>query len=219
MVFCGLYPIDGDQFTDLREALEKLRPQRRQLHLRARDVGGARLRLPLRLPRPAAHGDRPRAARARVRPQPHRHRPVGGLPGPHHTGEVVEVDNPSAMPPAASIERIEEPYLTCTILTPTDYTGTLMELCQTRRGEMTSMEYLSPERARAGLPAAAGRGGARLLRPAEDPHPGLRQPRLRAGRLRAVRPGQGRRAAQRRAGRRLQHDRPPGQGLRLRPAA
>ena len=42
MVFCGLYPIDGDEFADLREALEKLRPQRRQLHLRARDVGRAR---------------------------------------------------------------------------------------------------------------------------------------------------------------------------------
>ena len=42
MVFCGLYPIDGDQFSDLRDALEKLRPQRRQLHLRAGDLGGAR---------------------------------------------------------------------------------------------------------------------------------------------------------------------------------
>ena len=44
------------------------------------------------------------------------------------------------------IEYIEEPFLTVTILTPTDYTGTLMELCQTRRGEMQKLEYLSPER-------------------------------------------------------------------------
>ena len=57
--------------------------QRRQLHLRARDLRRARLRVPLRVPRPAPHGDRPRAARARVRPQPHRHRAVGGVPGPH----------------------------------------------------------------------------------------------------------------------------------------
>jgi GTP-binding protein LepA len=50
------------------------------------------------------------------------------------------------MPPGGEIEAIEEPYFTCTILTPTDYTGTLMELCQTRRGELRKIEYLSPER-------------------------------------------------------------------------
>jgi GTP-binding protein LepA len=65
----------------------------------------------------------------------------------HRTdGTVVEVDNPSAMPLAQEIDHIEEPFLTCTILTPTDYTGTLMELCQQRRGEMSKLEYLSPER-------------------------------------------------------------------------
>ena len=58
--------------------------QRRLDHLRAGDVGGARLRLPLRLPRPAAHGDRPGAAGARVRPQPHRHRADRGVPGAPH---------------------------------------------------------------------------------------------------------------------------------------
>ena len=58
--------------------------QRRQLHLRARVVAGPGLRLPLRVPGPAAHGDRPRAPRARVRPLAHRHRPVGGLPGLPH---------------------------------------------------------------------------------------------------------------------------------------
>jgi GTP-binding protein LepA len=61
-------------------------------------------------------------------------------------GEEVLIDNPSEMPPGGEIEAIEEPYFTCTILTPTEYTGTLMELCQTRRGDMTKIEYLSPER-------------------------------------------------------------------------
>src|SRR5690606_30135607 len=61
-------------------------------------------------------------------------------------GEEVVVDNPSDMPPAGEIDAVEEPYLTITILTPTDYTGTLMELCQSRRGEMQKLEYLSPER-------------------------------------------------------------------------
>ena len=54
--------------------------ERRRALLRARDLAGARLRLPLRLPRPAAHGDRPRAARARVRPRPARHRADRRLP-------------------------------------------------------------------------------------------------------------------------------------------
>ena len=75
---------------------------------------------------------------------------------------------------------------TVTIITPSDYTGTLMDLCQSRRGEMVKIEYLSPERVELQLPDAAGRGRHRLLRPDEEPHPGLRQPRLRADRLRAA---------------------------------
>jgi GTP-binding protein LepA len=60
-------------------------------------------------------------------------------------GTVVEVDNPSAMP-AAGVESIDEPYLTVTILLPVEYTGTVIDLCQSRRGEMVRMEYLSTER-------------------------------------------------------------------------
>jgi GTP-binding protein LepA len=59
---------------------------------------------------------------------------------------VLVIDNPSDMPNLSEVEYIEEPYLTTTILTPTEYTGTLMDLCQTRRGEMQKIEYLSPER-------------------------------------------------------------------------
>ncbi|HRA34130.1 MAG TPA: elongation factor 4, partial [Acidimicrobiales bacterium] len=61
-------------------------------------------------------------------------------------GSVVEVDNPSEMPPMTEIEHIEEPWFDVAILTPTTYTGTIMDLCQTRRGELDKMEYLSPER-------------------------------------------------------------------------
>jgi GTP-binding protein LepA len=61
-------------------------------------------------------------------------------------GTVMEVDNPSAMPTSNHIEYIEEPFLNVTIILPAEYTGTIMELCQTRRGEQTRMEYLSPER-------------------------------------------------------------------------
>ena len=65
----------------------------------------------------------------------------------------------------------------------------------------------------ADLPDAAGRADRRLLRPAQDAHPGLRQPRLPLRRLPAVRAGQAGRAGQRPAGRRPVHDHPPGQGL------
>ncbi|MEY3034027.1 MAG: GTP-binding protein LepA, partial [Actinomycetota bacterium] len=61
-------------------------------------------------------------------------------------GETVIVDNPADLPPAQSIDAIEEPYFRVSIITPKDYTGTLMELCQSRRGDMTKLEYLSPER-------------------------------------------------------------------------
>ncbi len=204
MVFCGLYPIDGDEFPSLREALEKLRLNDSQLHLRARDLRRPGLRVPLRVPRAAAHGDHPRAARARVRPRrssPPPRRCSTSCTRP--TATMVTIDNPSELPPATEVEDIEEPFLTATILTPTDYTGTLMELCQSRRGEMTKIEYLSPERMELVYRAAAGRGRHRLLRPAQEPHPGLRQPRLRAGRLPALEPGEGRHPAQRRARRRL----------------
>ena len=61
-------------------------------------------------------------------------------------GDVITIDNPSELPPATEVEDIEEPYLKATILTPTAYTGTLMELCQQRRGDLVKIEYLSPER-------------------------------------------------------------------------
>jgi GTP-binding protein LepA len=61
-------------------------------------------------------------------------------------GTTDVIDNPSAMPAAQEIAAIEEPYLRSTILTPTTFTGTVMDLCQSRRGEMDKLEYLSPER-------------------------------------------------------------------------
>ena len=84
MVFSGLFPIDGDDFEDLRDSLAEAQAQRRLDHLHARDVGRARVRVPLRLPRPAAHGDRQGAPRARVRPRPDRHRAERRVPRPPH---------------------------------------------------------------------------------------------------------------------------------------
>jgi GTP-binding protein LepA len=61
-------------------------------------------------------------------------------------GTVIEIDNPCDMPPVGELERIEEPWLLTSIVTPAEHTGTLMELCQSRRGELDEMSYLSPER-------------------------------------------------------------------------
>ncbi len=56
------------------------------------------------------------------------------------------MDNPSELPEPSQLERVDEPMLRATILSPAEYTGTVMDLCQGRRGEMVKMEYLSPER-------------------------------------------------------------------------
>ena len=73
-VFAGLYPTEASEYDQLRDALEKLKLNDSSAALRARSQPGAGLRLPLRLPRPAAHGDRAGAAGARVRPGPDHHR-------------------------------------------------------------------------------------------------------------------------------------------------
>ena len=120
------------------------------------DLGRARLRLPLRLPRPAAHGDHPGAARARVRPVARRDRAQRRVPGAPHRRHVELVDNPSSLPTPSELGPVEEPYVNVTIITPTEYVGTLMELAQGRRGEMRKMDYLSDERVELDLLAAAG---------------------------------------------------------------
>ena len=146
MVFCGLYPIDGDQFSDLREALEKLRLNDASFTYEPETSGalGFGFRcgflglLHMEIIRERLEREFDLALIATAPSVAYRVHTM--------TGDVIEIDNPSALPDAASIDHIEEPFLICTILTPTDYTGTLMDLCQTRRGEMTRMEYLSPER-------------------------------------------------------------------------
>ncbi len=146
MVFCGLYPIDGDQFSDLRDALEKLGLNDASYTYEPETSGalgfGFRCGFLGLL-----HMEIIRERLVRefnldlIATSPS----VAYLV--HKTdGEVLEVHNPADLPPAVEIDHIEEPMLTCTILTPKDYTGTIMDLCQSRRGEMKKLEYLSPER-------------------------------------------------------------------------
>jgi GTP-binding protein LepA len=146
MVFCGLYPVEGDEFADLREALEKLRLNDSSFTYDPETSGalGFGFRcgflglLHMEIVRERLEREYDLAL-------------VATAPNVEYqvqltSGEVVVVDNPSVMPPANQIESIEEPYVDVTVLTPSDYVGTLMELSQQRRGEMQKMEYLSEDR-------------------------------------------------------------------------
>ncbi|HEX7166498.1 MAG TPA: translation elongation factor 4 [Acidimicrobiales bacterium] len=146
MVFCGLYPVEGDDFEDLREALEKLRLNDSSFTYEPETSGalGFGFRcgflglLHMEIVRERLEREFDLSLIATAPSVEYR---------VHTTdGRVVEVDNPSAMPPPQNIDFIEEPWFTVTILTPAEYTGTVMDLCQTRRGDMEKMDYLSADR-------------------------------------------------------------------------
>jgi GTP-binding protein LepA len=146
MVFCGLFPVEGDQYADLRDALEKLRLNDASFTY-APETSGALgfgfrcgflglLHMDIVRERLEREFDLSLIATA----------PSVEYLAHRTDGTVVEVDNPSAMPNPTELDFIEEPFLKATILVPAEYTGTVMDLCQTRRGDMVRMEYLSPER-------------------------------------------------------------------------
>jgi GTP-binding protein LepA len=146
MVFCGLYPVEGDEFEDLRESLEKLRlndssftydPETSNalgFGFRCGFLG--LLHMEIVRERLEREYDLNLIATA----------PSVEYRVVRTDGVEVQIDNPADLPDPAKIDRILEPYLQVSIITPATYTGTLMDLCQSRRGEMTKMEYLSPER-------------------------------------------------------------------------
>lgn len=146
MVYAGLYPTDNAKFNDLRDALEKLQlndaaltfePESSQalgfgfrcgfLGLLHMDVVQERLEREFNLdlittaPSVTYHVDL-------------------------HGGTMKEVENPAEMPDTSSIKDIKEPYVKASIMVPNDYVGPVMELCQRKRGEFDTMEYLSETR-------------------------------------------------------------------------
>ena len=146
MVFCGLYPVVGDEYGSLREALEKLRLNDSSFTYEPETSGalgfGFRcgflglLHMEIVRERLEREYDLSLVATA----------PNVEYLAHLHSGTVEVVDNPSAMPSTNEVELVEEPYVNITVLTPTDFVGPVMDLTQARRGEMTKMEYLSEDR-------------------------------------------------------------------------
>ena len=214
LVFAGHLPGQRRGLPAPARRAREAPPQRRELHLRAGELGRARVRVPLRVPRPAPHGDRPGAARARVRPRPHRLGAVGRVPRRADARPRRRSSSTTrrCCPNPAEIEAIEEPWVKLSVVTPSQYIGPLMELSTNRRGDVHDHGVPRPDAGRAPLRDAAGRADRRLLRPAEEPQPGLRLDGLRGARLPAGQPRQGRHPRQRRAGRRAVAHRPPRPG-------
>ena len=146
MVYCGLYPVDSDDYQALKEALEKLTlndaslqfiPETSQalgfgfrcgfLGLLHMDVVQERLEreynLDLILTAPSV------------------------IYKVHMTdGEIINLDNPSKLPDASKISFIEEPYIKANIMTPKEYIGPIMELCRERRGIYENLDYFDDTR-------------------------------------------------------------------------
>jgi GTP-binding protein LepA len=146
MVFCGMFPIDADQFEDLREALEKLKLSDAALYyepetssamgfgFRCGFLGLLHMEIVQERLEREYNLDLITTAPSVV------YR-VTTL-----KGEVLEIDNPSRLPEPQLREKIEEPYVQVDMITPEAYVGTLMELSQGRRGVFKDMKYLTPGR-------------------------------------------------------------------------
>ena len=146
MVFCGLFPTEGDKFEELRDALDKLSLNDASLSWEpesSKALGfGFRcgflglLHMDIIRERLEREYDLELLA---TTPNVEYHAYLTN-------GELVVVRNPAEMPEATKIERVEEPFVTASILVPSEYVGTIMELCQGRRSDFVDMQYLSPER-------------------------------------------------------------------------
>src|SRR5204862_341569 len=146
MVFCGLFPIESDDYPDLRDALEKLTLNDAALSWdpETSDALGFGFRcgflglLHMDIVRERLEREYDLELLATM--------PSVGFEVTKTNGEEVEVHNPSDMPEPGTIAEIREPYVRASVIAPKEFVGAVMELCQERRGEHSGMHYLSPER-------------------------------------------------------------------------
>lgn len=146
MVFCGLYPVDNDQYPELKDALEKLSLNDASLEYEpetSQALGfGYRcgflgmLHMEIIQERLEREYDLELITTA-----------PSVIYHVHRTdGTMVAIDNPSQLPPVQEIDHIEEPYARVDVMVPKDYVGGVMELSQEKRGIFIDMQYLTPER-------------------------------------------------------------------------
>ena len=142
MVYCGIYTEDGSKYPDLRDALEKLRLNDASLSFEPESsvaLGfGFRCGFLGMLHMEIIQERLEREFDLDL---------VTTLPSVIYDvyktdGSLVRVDNPHNYPDPASIERAEEPYVKVSIISPNDYVGNIMPMCQERRGEFKDMQYL-----------------------------------------------------------------------------
>ncbi|MGI5917834.1 MAG: translation elongation factor 4 [Anaerolineae bacterium] len=146
MVFAGLYPVNNEDYGDLREALEKL--QLNDASLVFQPESSVALNLGFRV------GFLGLLHMEIVQERLEREYGLDLLvtaPSVEYQvlrtdGEIIEVDNPADLPLAAEIEEIHEPWMQISLFTPKEYIGPLMELATGRRGEFQKMEYLDERR-------------------------------------------------------------------------
>ena len=146
VVFSGIFPLDGSKYGDLKDALEKLKLNDASLHFSPETsiaLGfGFRvgflglLHMEIITERLEREFDLDIITTA----------PSVSYHVYKTNGEMLEVSNPSMLPPVAEIERIEEPMIALSVYTPPEYVGPIMDLCQEKRGEFLDMQYLEKTR-------------------------------------------------------------------------
>lgn len=146
MVYCGIYPAEGEDFSSVRDALEKLQVNDAALVFEPESsvaLGfGFRcgflglLHMEIIQERLEREFDLNIVTTA----------PSVIYKVMKNDGTMIEIQNPSNLPPVAEIEYMEEPIVKASVMTPTDYVGTIMELCQNKRGTFINMEYLEEKR-------------------------------------------------------------------------
>jgi GTP-binding protein LepA len=146
MVFCGLFPIDTDRYADMRDALEKLTLNDAALSWEPEtsDALGFGFRCGFL---GLLHMD---IVRERLERE-YGLELMATMPSVAYEvtltdGEEMPVHSPAEFPDPSRVLEVREPYIRASILTPKEYIGQIMELCQERRGEHSGMHYLSAER-------------------------------------------------------------------------
>jgi GTP-binding protein LepA len=146
MVFAGLYPVEGHQYPELREALEKLRLNDASFFFEPETSAalgfGFRCGFLGLLHMEIVQERLEREYGMDL---------VTTAPGVLYRvtttdGEVVEIDSPAKLPETGQIEKIEEPVITAMVLTPSEFVGPILTLCQEKRGVQKTLEYLSSNR-------------------------------------------------------------------------